>query len=71
MYKFSGERLRKARTAKGLLREHLAIAAGRTAQTIELYESGRVEPKISTAYAMASTLGIDVGDLLEETVTDA
>ncbi|MGH3492614.1 MAG: helix-turn-helix domain-containing protein [Sciscionella sp.] len=66
MYKFSGERLSQAALKSGLRNEHLALATDRSTRAIEFYRSGKREPNLSTGYALARALGVDVADLLEE-----
>ena len=59
-----GERLRKARKAKGLTQNDLAEKMGRTAQNVNQYELGLRSPKIETAQTFANALGVSVSELL-------
>lgn len=70
---FSGRRLRKARLAAGLKREHLAVAIGRSAPTISMYEHGTGYPTVPVLAALADTLDVAVDDLFDcsEAVSDA
>jgi transcriptional regulator with XRE-family HTH domain len=65
MQRFSPERLRAARDHARLSREQLATATGRSAQTVELWEAGKVTPPQRLTVLIASALGVDVDDLLE------
>jgi transcriptional regulator with XRE-family HTH domain len=62
---FSGEALRMAREAAGLSREELAVAVGRTAQTIYRWERGHAVPYESAITAVARVLGVRPAELTE------
>lgn len=58
-----GSRLRLARVARGLTQEQLARSAGITRQSIAGIESGRWEPSLRVAIAIAAALGSQVEEL--------
>ncbi|ACZ84844.1 helix-turn-helix domain-containing protein [Streptosporangium roseum] len=66
--KFSGPRLRAARTAAKLSRAKLAIGVGRTAQSIYLYERESVTPPVNVLAQIADFLDCRFDDLLVEEV---
>ena len=55
--------LRRAREAAGLTPEHLADEVGRSAQSLSLYELGKVVPPRSVQVRLARAVGLDVRDL--------
>lgn len=62
-----GEKLRIARTQKGLTQQELAKLAGLGFNTIGNYESGKTYPKKREVYAtLAKILGLSVNDLYNE-----
>ncbi len=63
MQRFDGRRLRRLRESAGKSPEQLAIACGRSAQTISLYERSRVSPPSDVLGALADELGCSAGDL--------
>jgi transcriptional regulator with XRE-family HTH domain len=65
MHRFSGKRLSRARQDAGLRREHLALSVDRSAQTITLYELGRIDPPASVVGRLADAVGCAPGDLYE------
>jgi transcriptional regulator with XRE-family HTH domain len=58
-----GERLQKARRAKGLSQPQLAAAAGVPVGSLRQWEQGRREPLLSAAARVASALGISLDAL--------
>lgn len=64
--RFSPSRLREHREARGLRREHIAIAIGRGARMVEMYEAGGVVPPTAIVTALADTFGVAVDDLFED-----
>jgi len=58
-----GSVLRRAREAAGLTPEHLADEVGRSAQSLSLYELGKVVPPRSVQVRLARAVGLDVRDL--------
>jgi transcriptional regulator with XRE-family HTH domain len=62
---FSGHRLRQARKASGVRYEHLAVAVGRSTDTLRSYEAGRVDPPASVVARLADALDVDPGELFE------
>jgi transcriptional regulator with XRE-family HTH domain len=63
---FSGERLRAARVAAGLRREHLALAVDRGMARVGSWERGESEPTIAQLGVLAHVLGVEVGELLSQ-----
>jgi transcriptional regulator with XRE-family HTH domain len=59
-----GDRLREARQARGLSLRALAEQLGVSPSLISQVETGRARPSVSTLYAIASTLGISLDELL-------
>lgn len=51
------ERMRAARTDRGLSQQELADAVGATRQTIGLIEAGRYNPSLKLCTAICKTLG--------------
>lgn len=60
-----GERLRAARLARGLSLRGLAQSLGVSASLISQIETGKTQPSVSTLYAIVTTLGISIDDLLD------
>jgi len=69
--RFNGTKLRELREQAGLTREHVAIAIGRSAETVGLYERGKVMPPASLVAAMADELGCPAGDLFTRVALEA
>jgi transcriptional regulator with XRE-family HTH domain len=65
VHRFSPERLRGARDRAGLSREQLAVATGRSADTVELWERGKVQPPRRIVGLIAAALGVSVDDLYD------
>src|SRR5699024_5212315 len=61
-----GKRLRHFRTRARLTLAQLADATGTTASQLSHIENGRREPRLSLLQALARTLGVSAGDLLED-----
>jgi transcriptional regulator with XRE-family HTH domain len=59
-----GERLREARTKRGLSLRSVAQSLGVSASLISQVEIGRTQPSVATLYAMASHLGVSLDELL-------
>lgn len=59
-----GDRLRRARTARGLSLRTVARRLGVSPSLISQVETGRAKPSVSTLYALASELGISLDELL-------
>lgn len=64
LLKAVGDRLRKARTAKGLTQEALAEAIGVQPETVSRYERGTIPVSVSQLYEIAKTLDVGVEALL-------
>ena len=59
-----GERLRAARTARGLSLRVLAARLGVSPSLISQIETGRANPSVSTLYAIAAELDVSLDELL-------
>lgn len=59
-----GDRLRQARTARGLSLRRLAQVLGVSPSLISQVETGRAKPSVNTLYALATELGISLDTLL-------
>jgi len=57
-----------ARDRAKLSREQLAVATGRSAETVELWERGKVQPPGRIVGLIAAALGIEVDDLYDVAV---
>ena len=57
------ERMRAARTDRGLSQQELADAVGATRQTIGLIEAGCYNPSLKLCTAICKTLGKTLDDL--------
>lgn len=68
--KFSPAALARARRAKGLTPEHVALAVGRSSLSVREYERGRVVPPTQLLGPLAAAVGCQVADLFEETGDD-
>ena len=60
-----GRRLRHYRRQAGLTLDQLGASVGKPAPYLSLLENGHKEPRINLVVDLAATLGVDVGDLLE------
>jgi transcriptional regulator with XRE-family HTH domain len=66
------ERLKQARTAQALSLRELAGRIGVSASLISQIETGKVQPSVSTLYALASELNVSIDSLmLDEPPTEA
>ncbi len=63
-YATMGDRLRRARQARGLSLRGLADVLGVSPSLISQVETGRAKPSVNTLYALASELGISLDVLL-------
>jgi transcriptional regulator with XRE-family HTH domain len=63
-YATMGDRLRRARLARGLSLRKLAEILGVSPSLISQVETGRAKPSVNTLYALASELGISLDVLL-------
>lgn len=63
-YATMGDRLRQARTARGLSLRRLAQVLGVSPSLISQVETGRAKPSVNTLYALATELGISLDTLL-------
>jgi transcriptional regulator with XRE-family HTH domain len=59
-----GERLRRARTARGLSLRAIARQIGVSPSLISQVETGRAKPSVSTLYALANVLAISLDELM-------
>jgi transcriptional regulator with XRE-family HTH domain len=59
-----GDRLRRARLARGLTLRTMAKRLGVSPSLISQVETGRAKPSVSTLYALANELGISLDELL-------
>ena len=59
-----GERIRAARTARGLSLRATAAEAAISPSLLSQVETGKVQPSVSTLYAIVSCLGLSVDDVL-------
>jgi transcriptional regulator with XRE-family HTH domain len=60
-----GTRLREARMSQGLSLRSVAADLGVSASLISQVETGRVQPSVSTLYALVNLLGISLDELLD------
>ena len=63
-YADMGDRLRRARQARGLSLRRLAALVGVSPSLISQVETGRAKPSVNTLYALANELGISLDVLL-------
>jgi transcriptional regulator with XRE-family HTH domain len=59
-----GDRLRRARMARGLTLRTMARRLGVSPSLVSQVETGRAKPSVSTLYAFANELGISLDELL-------
>jgi transcriptional regulator with XRE-family HTH domain len=57
-------RIAEARAARGWSQEQLAEAVGTTQQTLQRWESGRVDPQVGKIEAISAALGVTMSYLL-------
>lgn len=55
-----GSKIQETRIARGLLQEDVAAMLGMTRVAIGYIEQGRRSPKLSTLYALAKLLDVDI-----------
>jgi transcriptional regulator with XRE-family HTH domain len=70
--RFSGRRLRQLRLAAGLTIEQLADDVGKSAYTVQSYESvgaRRIRPSIDMLPRLAERFGVTIDELFEEVVS--
>ncbi|MCU1405212.1 MAG: family transcriptional regulator [Glaciihabitans sp.] len=60
-----GQRIRHFRTAQGLTLEQLGAKVGIAGSQLSLMENGHREPRLTLLSAIAETLGVAIGDLLD------
>jgi transcriptional regulator with XRE-family HTH domain len=60
-----GDRIRRAREARGLTRTELAARIGRTEQTQTCWEKGRRTPSIANLQVIAEALDMRLADMLD------
>ena len=65
MYRFDPQQIEHRRVALGFRRERVAVALDRSAETVKLWESGRVTPNAGQLARLADLLGCDVADFFE------
>jgi transcriptional regulator with XRE-family HTH domain len=58
-----GREIRRRREARSLTLEGLAVRSGMTANFIGTLENGRRDPSLTTIFALAEGLGVEVGEL--------
>lgn len=58
-----GERLRVARTSRGINQRSLGDMVGVSAISISRYESGAVDPRLDTVRRLAKALGVSAAEL--------
>jgi transcriptional regulator with XRE-family HTH domain len=63
-YAGMGERLRRARQARGLSLRRLADVVGVSPSLISQVETGRAKPSVNTLYALATELGVSLDSLM-------
>jgi transcriptional regulator with XRE-family HTH domain len=63
-----GAEVRRRRKAQGLTLEQLAERSGLTFSYLSTVETGKRDPSLSTMRALATALGVALGDLLEPAV---
>ncbi len=61
-----GRAIRHRREAQGIPREALALAVGRSAESIAGWECGHFSPRLPTLIRLAEVLGCSVSELLED-----
>ena len=62
MYQFDPTQIERCREAAGLRRERIAVDQDRSAETIKLWEHGRVTPNARQIAKLADLLGCEVSD---------
>jgi len=64
-----GRNLRRQRTAAGMSLSDLAAAADVAKSTLHALELGEGNPTLSTLWALATALGVPLGDLIEDSAS--
>ena len=59
-----GERIKKLRLEKGISQQELAVKLDYEKSNMSRLESGRINPRITTLYNVASALKIPLAELL-------
>lgn len=62
--------IKAARVNANLTQQELAEAVGVTTQTINSWENGRREPKVSQAKVLCETLGVRMDDIFFPRITN-
>jgi transcriptional regulator with XRE-family HTH domain len=65
VYKFQAARLRERRQALDLPPEHIALAVGRSSETVGMWERGNVLPNPNQLATLAELLHCAPGDFFE------
>jgi Zn-dependent peptidase ImmA (M78 family)/DNA-binding XRE family transcriptional regulator len=63
-----GGRIRRAREAKGMSQQQLAIAIGRTQTAISYWEAGRRSPDVDDLIALSTALEADISSFFDDRV---
>lgn len=63
--RYSPERLRAAREARGFSREHVGRGIDRTAATIYRYETGLIRPTVDVLGSLADFYDVPIGELYD------
>ena len=69
MLRFDGKLLRQKRVAAGRRREAVAVAIGRSMQSVIAYENGRIDPPVSVVGRLAAVLACSPNDFYNEDPT--
>lgn len=69
-WRFDGQRLEAMRRHRGEQHAHLALATGKSTQTVRLYERGAIAPPAATICRLAQHLGVAPGALFTLTQLD-
>lgn len=67
VYAELGRRIRACREARRMTQGQLGESVGKTARTIERYESGEQAPSLALAYRMADAMSVSIGKLVTPT----
>lgn len=69
--RFSPTRLKTLRERAGLTRTAVAYVAGRSEQSVWLWERGKVTPPVSVLEQVSVLIGCSVGDFFEDGSVEA
>lgn len=58
--------MKAIRLRKGLMQKDVALATGKSRAAISLYESGKSNPSMNSAFEIAQFLGVTVDELFGE-----